>query len=316
MSRTTKQVVKRNYELAVARRNDPREVWGIPWGFDGLNKLTGGIQREEMAILMARPKVGKTTILEQITQEVCDWRATPDGQQYMEQYHCPDGVIRIVSLEMTAENLLQRITSKMAKVSMRRIREGTLTDEMFARYDAAARLVARLPIEIEDDTYSIAKTERFLRGEERPDSRPTLWWALDYIQIQQTGLKSSWGTTSDISTVTQALRDIAKNVAPGLVLSQMNREADKREDRRPQVSDLKGSGTLEEAGSVIMGLYRDDVYQKLAPEERDMKQPAELNVLRQRNGPMGTVKMNWHPVKQWFEDISDIADFDDEDDAA
>lgn len=312
MSKTSTQVINYLHKQTVTRMADPKDVWGIPWGIAGLDKLTGGIQREEMSVLMARPKVGKTTILEQVTQSICDWMVTGDGLAYMEQY-APDGVIRIVSIEMTAENLLRRITSKMAKVGMRRMYEGSLTEAQWERWKAAARIVKALPIEIEDETYTIAKTERFLSGQERSDSRPTLWWALDYVQIQQTGLKNSWGTTSDISTVTQALRDIAKSVAPGLVLSQMNRDADKREDRRPMVSDLKGSGTLEEAGSVIMGLYRDDVYRKLPDEERDMKQPAELIVLRQRNGPMGTIKMDWHPVKQWFEDKSNIADFDDED---
>ena len=314
MSKTSRQVAKTNYDMAVARMADPKEVWGIPWGFDGLNKLTGGIQREEMAVLEARPKVGKTTILEQVAEAVCGWRDTPDGLEYMEQY-AKDGVIRIVSVEMTAENLLQRITTKMAKVNPRRVREGTMTEAQFARYKAAAQLVQKLPIEIEDGpNFSIARTEKFLAGQEHSDSRPTLWWALDYVQIHPTGLRYSQGTTADISAVTQALRDIAKSVAPGLVMSQMNRDADKREDRRPTVSDLKGSGTLEEAASLIMGIYREDVYRKLPDEERDAVQPAELIVLRQRNGPPGTVKLRWYPVKQWFEDVSNIADFDDEDD--
>ena len=315
MSKTSEKVAEYLYKQALARRDDPRDIWGIPWGLKGLDKLTGGIQREELSILMARPGVGKTTLMEQFVTGICEWMTTPDGINYTDQY-AKGGVIRIVSVEMTAENFQSRITSKLARVSQRRVREGNLRPDQFERWVEAAQQVAELPIEYLDDTSGLARTERFLAGQERPDSRPTLWWGLDYIQIHPTGQKYSQGSVSDISMVASTLRDIAKSVAPGLVLSQMNRDVDKREDRRPTLPDLKGSGTLEEAGSLVMGLYREDVYKKLAPEEMNDIQPADLGVLKQRSGPNGTVKLAWHPLKQWFEDKSDLPDLDDDDEDA
>jgi replicative DNA helicase len=304
--KTSRDVGKSLYEMAVARRADPRMVWGIPWGFPGLDKLTGGIQREEMSLLMARPGVGKTTLMEQVALGVSKWRGTADGQEYLEK-HAPGGVIRLVLCEMTAENFQQRLTCKLAKVSMRKVREGTLNDAQFERWVEAAREVAKLPIEYLDNTTGLDSTSRFLAAQHYKNAPPTLWWGLDYLQIHPTGQRGQAGDTSAINLISTTLRDIAKQIAPGLVLSQMTREADKREDKRPQMADLRGSGQLEADAAVIMGIYNERIYIKVPEEEKNKSCVAELLLIKQRNGPsQRTIEMLWHPTQQCFEDVSEL----------
>jgi replicative DNA helicase len=312
MPKTSRDVARSLYKLADARRKDPRAVWGIPWGFPGLDKLTGGIQREEMSLLMARPGVGKTTFMEQVTLSVCRWRDTDDGQAWMSRYG-PEGIIRLVLCEMTAENFQNRLTCKMARVPLKRLREGTLTNKQWEQWVAASAGVAALPIEYLDNTTGLDMTSRFIAGEAAKDAPPTLWWALDYLQIHPTGQRGQVGDTAAINLISTTLRDLAKQVAPGLVLSQMTREADKREDKRPQMADLRGSGQLEADAAVIMGLYNERIYIKVAEEDRNKSGPAECLLIKQRNGPAPrTIDLIWHPSRPEFEDVSDLMDEDEE----
>jgi replicative DNA helicase len=146
--KTSRDVGKSLYEMAVARRADPRMVWGIPWGYPELDKLTGGIQREEMTLLQARPGVGKTSMLADIAINICLWRDTPDGLEYMAK-HAPEGVVRLVLIEMTAENYQQRLTCKRAGVSLRLVREGLRDQEavrpLRARHRVGLAAAHRLP---------------------------------------------------------------------------------------------------------------------------------------------------------------------------
>lgn len=299
MTKTPDAVAKTLLERAIARKNDPREVWGISWGVPRLNKYTGGIQREEMTLLMARPGVGKTSMMEDITISVADWMETPDGWDYLDTHGLGQGVMRLVLIEMSAENFQLRLTCKLADVSLRDVREGKLTPEEWERFKAATKTVAMLPIEYLDDTQSLDQTARFLSQKDRP----TIWWALDYLQIHPTGQRGQQGDTGAINLISSTLRDIAKNVAPGLVLSQMTREVDKREDKRPQLSDLRGSGQLEADAANVLGIYRGDIYTRVADEQRNEARPAELLLLKQRNGDSNvTIDMWWYPDRMTFEE--------------
>jgi replicative DNA helicase len=183
------------------------------------------------------------------------------------------------------------------------VREGKLTDEQFARYEQAAVEIANLPIEYIDQPTTLQDTERFLSRK----NSPTLWWALDYAQIHPVGGGITAGDRAAMNMISGTMRSIAKNVAPGLVLSQMTREVDKREDKRPQLADLLGTGQFEADASVVLGIYRGDVYNRVADEERDEPRPAELLLLKQRNGPTNrTIDMLWHPTQMHFQDISDL----------
>lgn len=293
--RTPDTVARDLIGQAAARRDDPKEVWGISWGMPKLNHFTGGIQREEMTLMMARPGVGKTSWLEDRVVDIADWIGTPDGIAYQELYK--GNTIRLVLVEMSAMNFQQRLTAKLARVPLRGIREGTLNEEQWKRYVAATGRVARLPIEYLDEITHLDQTVKFL-------TQPgTLWWGLDYIQIHPTTSRGQAGDTAAINTISTTLRDIAKRIAPGLALSQMTREVDKREDKRPQLADLRGSGQLEADAAVVLGLYREDIYKRVADEQRDEPRAAELLLLKQRNGDSNlTIDMWWYPKQMLFEE--------------
>jgi replicative DNA helicase len=286
---------------ATARRSDPRPVWGIPWGFPGLDYLTGGIHPGEMTVLMARPGVGKTTIMEQVTSSVCAYLASDLGQR-----EHPGAVVRLVLCESSAEQFQQRMTCHLARVSARRVRDGSLSDEGWQRYVEASRTVARLPIEYLDSPLSLEDTTRFLRGQDKP----CVWWAVDYLQIHPiTPGRPNDGSTQATTLASGHFREVAKTLAPGLMLSQMSREVDKREDRRPTLQDLRGSGAIEQDARVVLGLYREDIYLKIAEEHRATEKPAELLLLKQNEGDSNvTIWMRWHPDRAIFEDVSRFAE--------
>ena len=281
------------------RRADPRKVWGIPWGFPGLDDLTGGIHEEEMTVMMARPGVGKTNFMGQVAMNVADYLTTPDGRARF-----PKKVVKLVLCEMSAASFQQRLVCQKAGVSMRRVREGRLTDEQLARYDAAAEAVAKLPLHYLDEPTSLENTLKFLREDPKP-----AWFAIDYIGIHplapQMANESPWRRVSALSS---GFRDFCKRVAPGLILAQMNRECEKREDTRPRLSDLRDSGNVEQDAWNVMGLWREDVFSRVADEDRNRPKPASLLVLKQRNGPIGTVELLWVPTRMTFHDITNVVE--------
>ena len=281
------------------RRADPRKVWGIPWGFPGLDDLTGGIHPEEMTVLMARPGVGKTQFMGQVAMNVADYLTTADGKQ-----RHPKQCVKLVLCEMSAESFQQRLVCQRAGVSMRRVREGRLTDEQLARYDAAAEAVARLPIYYLDEPSSLENTLKFLREDPKP-----AWFAVDYLGIHPAGPgRGNESQYARVSSLSSGFRDFCKRYAPGLILSQMNRDCEKREDTRPKLSDLRDSGSVEQDAWNVMGLWREDLFLRVADEDRNRPKPASLLVLKQRQGPTGTVELLWTPTKMSFVDITKVVE--------
>lgn len=291
--KTALDVTRTLIRRAEERRADPKKIWGLPWSFDGLNKLTGGIQPIEMTIVAARPGVGKTTILAQQAATLADYLATEEGYAAH-----PDEVIKLVLAESSAEVFQQRIAAAQAQVSRRRILDGSASQAAYDRYLAALSRLAELPIQYKDDARSLDEIVRFLEGGRKP-----VWWGLDYLQ--KVPSDNSYGAITNISSVLAA---VAKRVAPGMVLSQLTREVEKREDRRPQMSDLRGSGQIEADARVILGLYRERVYQKVPPEEANQPHAAELGILKNNEGGgVGqTVELLFIPKRGVFEDISEI----------
>lgn len=287
-----------------ARVKDPRHVWGVPWSFPGLDNLTGGIHTGEMSLLMARPGVGKSLFAGQVALSAAQWLKEGEGAERL-----PNHVVRIVLCEMTQEAFQDRMVCALAGVNQRRVRSGFLSPEQQQRYRDALRTVASLPIEYLDNTSGLNETTRFLKG--KSDSK-TAWWLLDYIGNHPAGNERI--DSEDyrrVSYVSAGLREFSKSSAPGLVVVQMNRsvESSMRKDKRPMLSDLRDSGKLEQdASGVVMGLYRPDIYLEVPQEERKRPKQAQLIVLKQRNGPVGTVDLMWLPERPGFADISEFVD--------
>jgi replicative DNA helicase len=292
------QVSRQLVDLARARAKDPKKVWGIPYGFSGVDALTGGIHNEEMTILMARPGVGKTQFLGQTALNVAEYLTTPEGKRLY-----PGHVVKLVECEMSALSFQQRIVCYKARVSSRKVREGNLSAEGLRAYEEAAESLAGLPIEYLDEPGSLEETVKWLGSGNKP-----AWFAVDYIGIHphnpaQAGA-SQW---AKVSALSQGFRKVCKTLAPGLILAQMNREFSKRQDPRPQLTDLRDSGSLEQDAWNVFALHRMDVFMDLSTEDINRPKDATLYVLKQRNGPIGQVEMKWIPLAGAYVDVSDLA---------
>lgn len=305
---TTKPKSGREVASTVAQRlkermADPRAIWGLPWPFKGLNKLTGGIHKPEMTILAARPSVGKTTIMVQCADTIADYLKSEEGRR-----EHPGESIKLVLCESSAEVFFRRWAALRAGVSMRKVQDGSIRRDAAERFLHELRGLAQMPIEVLDNAQSIDEVTKFLT------SGKTAWWALDYIQKCPLYVgKPNDGSVGPITIISGALTDVAKT-APGLALAHTPREVDKREDRRPRMGDIKGGSALEGDARVVLGLYREDIYQKLPDSEINQPRPAELLLLKQNEGDSNrTIDMFFWPKRGMFEDTSDLTMVEDED---
>lgn len=281
-----------------ARRLEPRTVWGLPWGFNGLDTMTGGIHQGQMSLLAARPGVGKSFFAGQVAVNVAQYLMTPDGR---ERY--PNQVVKLVLCEMDKESFQERLIVQRAKVNAKRVRSGRLNEEQWSRYQRAAKEISRLPIEYLDSPLSFEHTKRRIQ-----EGSKCAWWCVDYIGIHPAGSGVDESNPyRKVSFLSGAFRDLARYIAPGLVVCQLSRKAEGREDKRPVLSDLRDSGNLEQdASGAVLAIYRSDMYVKVADEDRNDPKDAELLVLKQRNGEIGTVNLKWAPTLPGFVDMSQL----------
>lgn len=292
---TADAVSRSLYARLKERVADPRKVWGLPWGFSGLDEMTGGIHKQEMTLAFARPAVGKSFFLAQAALNAAYYLLTDDGKA-----RYPDQVVRLVLCEMSADQFQDRLICNMAHLQPRRVRSGHLSEPEQRAYHRAANELARLPVEYLDEPGNMANVEEFVRAGKR-----CALWGLDYIGIMPDREADPYRR---ISRLSGQCRQLCRDVAPGLVLAQMSRSVEKREDKRPLLSDLRDSGSLEQDAVNAIGLYRDDVYKKVADEDRLLPRPAEFIVLKQRNGPIGTVNVTWMPEPPGWVDPSALED--------
>lgn len=304
MTKTAMDAARSVYQWTKERSADPKEVWGIPWGFPGLDFLTGGIQKEELTVLGADSGVGKSALSGQITLNVARWL----------KENRPGEVVRVIQTEMTAEAFFKRLACHLAQVKGRKLAAGKATDEELARVKAALTDVAGLPIEVLDEPKSLEDTASFIRGRSK-DDLPCAWWLIDYLQDHPARENSRATETHQV--VTEAMpvyRNLAKMVAPGLLTSQFTKGIAERSEgdhpHRPEAGDLYGGRSILATANVILLLYRPDHYKQLEPGDRGKTQYAELIVAKNRDGEQGTVKLWFHPS---FAEYLDASSFLEED---
>ncbi len=267
---TVKQVSRDLVKTARERAADPRKIWGIPWGLAGLDALTGGIHAEEMTVMMARPGVGKTALMGQVALSVAEWLKTPEGQR-----RHPNEVVKLVLCEMSAHSFQERIVCYKAHVGSRSMREGHLDAAQMAAFEEAAQSIAELPIEYLDAPTSIENTITWLKSGKKP-----AWFGVDYIGIHPLGPhQENASQYIKVTQLSKAFRETCKHVAPGLVLAQMNRDCEKRDDSRPRLSDLRDSGSLEQDAWNVMGLYREDIFSAISEEDQNRVKTAAIYTL-------------------------------------
>ena len=250
-------------------------VTGIPTGFIDLDYKTAGFQPSDLILVAARPSMGKTAFVLNIAQHMA----------FKENV-----TVAIFSLEMSKEQLVNRLLSLESRVDSQSIRTGNLSDEDWAKLIEGAGVIGNSNLII-DDTAGISITELRSKCRKFKLEHNLGIIIIDYLQLM-TGSKRSESRQQEISEISRSLKEIARELnVPVVALSQLSRQVEQRPDHRPMMSDLRESGAIEQDADVVMFLYRDDYYNK------DTAKPnvAEVIIGKQRNGALGTIELAWLP---------------------
>lgn len=268
-------------------------VTGVSTGFTDLNKKTAGLQGSDLIIVAARPSMGKTTF----AMNLCENAA-------MEQ----EKPVLIFSLEMPAEQIMMRMLASLSRVDQTKIRTGQLDDEDWARISSTMGILMEKKNMFIDDSSGLTPTEVRSRARRiARDNGGLSMIMIDYLQLMRVpGLQDN--RTLEIAEISRSLKALAKELnVPVVALSQLNRSLEQRADKRPVNSDLRESGAIEQDADLIMFIYRDEVYH----EDSALKGIAEIIIGKQRNGPIGSVRLTFQGQFSRFDNYAGPA-FDEE----
>ncbi|KXI21604.1 replicative DNA helicase [Photobacterium sanguinicancri] len=268
-------------------------VTGVTTGFTDLNKKTAGLQGSDLIIVAARPSMGKTTF----AMNLCENAA-------MDQ----DKPVLIFSLEMPAEQIMMRMLASLSRVDQTKIRTGQLDDEDWARISSTMGILMEKKNMYIDDSSGLTPTDVRSRARRIARDHGGLSMIMvDYLQLMRVpGMQDN--RTLEISEISRSLKALAKELnVPVVALSQLNRSLEQRADKRPINSDLRESGAIEQDADLIMFIYRDEVYH----EESALKGIAEIIIGKQRNGPIGSVRLTFQGQFSRFDNYAGPA-FDEE----
>jgi replicative DNA helicase len=290
---------------------------GVSTGLIDLDQRLGGLHPSDLLILAARPSMGKSSLASNIAFDVARnyaWEPQPDGSRKTVN----GGVVAFFSLEMSAEQLAMRILGEVSGVSSDRLRKGEIDASEFGRVRDAAIEIQAAPLYIDDTGgLSIAKLAARARRLKRQTGLDLL--VVDYLQLLTTGESSRTDNrVQEVSMITQGLKALAKELSiPVIALSQLSRQVESREDKRPQLSDLRESGSIEQDADVVMFIYREAYYKsRTEPREgtpehltwqEDMDRIhnlAEVIIGKQRHGPIGTVKLHFNADLTKFSNLA------------
>lgn len=247
-------------------------VTGIPSGFPDLDKMTSGFQRNDLIIVAARPSVGKTAFALNIAQNVAVRAAE---------------TVAIFSLEMSAAQLVQRMICAESNVDAGRMRTGWLEGDDWEKLSMAIGSLSEAQIYI-DDTPGITVAELRAKCRRLKKEKGLGMILIDYLQLIQGRGKAGENRQQEVSEISRTLKQIARELeVPVIALSQLSRGVEQRQDKRPMMSDLRESGSIEQDADIVAFLYRDDYYDK----ETEKKNIIEIIIAKQRNGPVGTVEL-------------------------
>lgn len=249
-------------------------ITGVPSGFNDFDEMTSGLQKSDLIIIAGRPSMGKTSFSMNIAEAVAIKSQKP---------------VLVFSMEMPGESLATRMLSSLGRIDQHRIRTGRLEDEDWPRISSAVSMLSEAPMFI-DDTPALSPSELRSRARRLMREQGQLGLILiDYLQLMQVpGIKEN--RTAEISEISRSLKSLARELnVPVIALSQLNRSLEQRADRRPVMSDLRESGSIEQDADLIVFIYRDEVYNEDSPE----KGIAEIIIAKHRNGPIGKVKLTF-----------------------
>jgi replicative DNA helicase len=270
-----RQVVMNALEKIERASRQKGNVTGIPTGFLDLDRQTAGMQPSDLILIAARPSMGKTAFVLNIAQNVA-----------FREHMC----VAIFSLEMSKEQLVNRMFSLESRVDAQALRTGNLSDADWEKLVEGAGIIGESELII-DDTPGISISELRSKCRKYKLEHDLKIVIIDYLQLMTgSGGRASDSRQQEISDISRSLKALARELGvPVVALSQLSRAVEQRPDHRPMLSDLRESGAIEQDADVVMFIYRDDYYNK----DTDLKGISEIIIAKQRNGPVGTIQLAW-----------------------
>jgi len=269
-----RDVVVESYEQIETRYNNRDEIIGVPSGFYDLDNMTAGFQPSDLIIVAARPSMGKTAFCLNIAQEVAIRRKLP---------------VAIFSLEMSKEQLVQRMLCSEAEIDSNRLRTGHMQSEDWSKLTAAMGLLGDAPIFIDDSAGVGVMEVRAKCRRLRMEYKNLGLIIIDYLQLMGGNNSGKFDRVNEISAISRGLKNLARELkVPIIALSQLSRAVESRTVKKPMLSDLRESGSIEQDADIVMFIYREDYYE---PENTEKKGKAEIIIAKQRNGPVGSVDL-------------------------
>jgi replicative DNA helicase len=267
-----KDVLVRTYDNIEEMHNRVGEITGISTGFAELDRMTAGFQRNDLIIVGARPSVGKTAFALNIAANV----ATKTGEN-----------VAIFSLEMGAEQLVMRMLCSEGNIDAQRLRTGSLTDDDWGKLTMAMGSLSNSGIFI-DDTPGVRISDIRSKCRRLQQEHGLGMILIDYLQLILGSGRAGENRQQEVSEISRSLKQLARELkVPVIALSQLSRGVEQRQDKRPMMSDIRESGSIEQDADIVAFLYRDDYYDK----ESENKNIIEIIIAKQRNGPTGTVSL-------------------------
>ncbi|MEY2962236.1 MAG: replicative DNA helicase [Pelagibacteraceae bacterium] len=300
------QAIDQTIEMATLAMKSDQGIVGVPTGLSDLDEKLGGLHKSDLIIIAGRPSMGKTALATNIA-----YYAAKHMQDNNEK-----GSVAFFSLEMSSEQLSTRILSEQARISSHEIRTGKATEETLNRYIETSRNIYDLPLYI-DETPAIAISTLSNRARRIKRLFGLKLIVVDYIQLMRTNSNRMDGRVQEISEITQGLKALAKELnVPVVALSQLSRAVEQRDDKKPQLSDLRESGSIEQDADVVLFVYREEYYlEKKEPKQgsiehaewqskmSDIHGQAELIVGKHRHGSTGVVHVEFEGMFTKFKDL-------------
>ena len=301
------QALDQTINMATMAMQNDQGIVGVPTGLTDLDEKLGGLHKSDLIILAGRPSMGKTALATNIAYNASKNILKKDEKSS----------VAFFSLEMSSEQLSTRILSEQAKLNSDDIRRGKVTEEEINRYIETSRNIYNLPLFI-DETPAITIAALSNRSRRIKRLHGLSLIVVDYIQLMRTNSNRNEGRVQEISEITQGLKALAKELSvPILALSQLSRAVEQRDDKQPQLADLRESGSIEQDADVVMFVYREAYYlerkqPKLGSIEHaewqskmnDVNGLADIILGKQRHGPTGTVKVEFEGIYTKFKDLT------------
>ncbi|MDC0233676.1 replicative DNA helicase [Candidatus Pelagibacter sp.] len=299
------EAMRQTIEMASAAYKNEEGIVGVPTGLRDLDDKLGGLHQSDLIIIAGRPSMGKTSLATNIAFNAAQ-KLQDSGKK---------SSIAFFSLEMSSEQLSTRIISEQARISSNDIRRGRISDDQFDKFLETSKNISELPLYIDETpAISIAALSNRARRIKRLFGLDMI--VVDYIQLMRGTTYNKDGRVQEISQITQGLKAIAKELSvPVVALSQLSRQVEQRDDHKPQLSDLRESGSIEQDADVVMFVYREGYYlQRKEPREATVEHAewqakmnevahlAQIIIGKQRHGPIGNVTLEFEERFTKFKD--------------